>query len=134
MSDIDSGSDENVATVKLELELEKLGRAWSEEERIHRRDAASAGIEGHPMLVPLSAGFAGIVFVGIGISVRQGMVVLMGLVLAGLGLIRYTIACNKMDAYNKAKEKYEHRRQQLLQQIAADTEKGDPSSDTGGAK
>ena len=132
-SDSESSRAEDVGTLELELELEKLERQWLEEK--------------HPYLayenvnVPLSyfLGFfmfaVPIVIIGWGLLKYEevqnsdkgagmvvGVIVLAAFLLVG-SVVVWMYHSRKDQLYKEAKQRYEDRREQLLQDIAASREK-----------
>ena len=125
----DSQPNEDVATLKLELELERLDRQWLEE----RPRYLSRGRE---VTIPeaIVCGFlvvvVGIVVIGIGLSVLADagrpdvtplgtVAIVAGTLMLGAGVVVGWYYARKAQAYNEAKESYEQRRQQLLREIEA---------------
>lgn len=127
----DSSPAEDVATLKLELELEKLERQWLEE-RAQLAPGYSHGAE------PSAAGaiFYGYFFVVVGIVLIGGGLtifkddgpvagnpaVVVGTLIVCLGVAARWFLDRKLRQYNEAKHRYEDRRQELVQDIAASRE------------
>jgi hypothetical protein len=123
----DSHPAEDVATLKLQLELEKLDRQWVEEKQPY--------LPYENVNVPFSY-FMGflifalpIFFIGWGLSnYAEGQKPDKGLIVVGIfflvgSVVVWMYHSRKNRLYNEAKQRYEERRQQLLQEIAASREK-----------
>lgn len=118
---------EDVETLKLELELEKLERQWVEEKQPY--------LPYENVNVPLSYFFGFIMFAGPIVVIGMGLLVYAegpgkGLCIIGLGILAFVGSVvvwmyhsRKERQYKEAKQRYEDRRQQLLQDIAASKER-----------
>jgi len=123
---------EDVETLKLELELERLERQWLEEKAklapgySHGTEPSAAGaiFYGYFFVV------VGIVLIGGGLTIFKddrpvagNPAVVVGTLIVCLGGAARWFLDRKLRQYTEARQKYEDRRQQLLQDVAASREK-----------
>jgi hypothetical protein len=130
----DAQPNEDVATLKLKLELEKLERQWLEERSTYL-------VRGRVMSFPMAIGGAvfgiviGIVAFCIGVSCLDSdpelsaRMMVIATVAVGAGGVSGWYYGRKAQAYNEAKAYYDERRQQLLRQIAASKEMANTRED-----
>ena len=128
----DSQPPEDMAALKLQLELERLDRSWMEQEQQYLTSACG-NIQGGWMRTglgpanPVLGILAGIVVIVFGFAYlslrRMAGVGLFGII---AGIVTLAVASAMLRgqirnrrAYHEAKQRYESQRQELLQAIAA---------------
>ena len=138
----DSPLPEDVASLKLQLELERLDRQWLEEKE--RYGASTCGDMGGGWaktgLGPVHPGLGiigGIVGIALGVmwlrdpghsgnSNRGRSWILWGIAILAIAGAMFWGQCQNRKEYREAKQRYESQRQQLLKAIAASIGKPAP--------
>ena len=134
----DSPPPEDAASLKLQLDLERLDRQWLEEKERYRAAGCGDMGQGWTMmgLGPVNPGLGvigGIVMVALGVmwlrnpghpgnSKRGLSMILGGIAMAAIAGAMLWGQCQKRREYREAKQRYESRRQELLKAIAASKE------------
>jgi hypothetical protein len=118
---------ENVAALKLELELEleKLDREWAEEERRHMVRGRFGSLQpptkahGVVQLVASVAIGIGVIYCDLAEVVGEvtGVLTLFGIVFIVVGIAFCAYSCARAGEYNRANESYERRRSEIVQKI-----------------
>ena len=130
---------EDVATLKLQLELEKLERHWLEERQSY---FVPRGIIELTVAKVIGGGIVcivvGIFLISIGLwsfshpdldPEGSFKVIVVGVCLVGVGVVLGWRYFHRAQEYAEARQVYQHRREQLLQDIAASRERATAEED-----
>jgi hypothetical protein len=113
---------DDVETIELKLELEKLDREWKEERKRHLFQN-SVPTKGTAAGLAVFGVVIGIACIGVGVAGAGWEAIFMGLgMFVGLAIMA-AICHAKAERYNSAKQRFEDQRRELLQKI-------EPSSDS----
>ncbi len=125
----DNKATNETAAVRLERELARLERQWAKERLSYLHIRYGRDQSGPLRFMGWLAVLAGSVSIGLGLWIEEHGMVFVGTVSLGLGAWILVTLAAKAKAYNAARRRYLHRRQELVQRFEASAERAGKEGD-----